>query len=150
MRSIRLRLITVFTAVIIIVNLSLGIVAISMFSNRVTQDTFDDLSWGEKVEFFEQEARSRGYKAFVLTDFNGTGKTLNAEGSATRVESEAFFRQALQGQPILSDVIIHKSTNETDLIFAVPIIRNTKIDGVFYGICDGMLLSNLINDTTYG
>lgn len=51
MRSIRLRLITVFTAVIIIVNLSLGIVAISMLSNRVTQDTFDDLSWGEKLSF---------------------------------------------------------------------------------------------------
>lgn len=43
MRSIRFRLITVFTIVIIVVNLTLSIVALNMFSKRVTQSTFDEL-----------------------------------------------------------------------------------------------------------
>lgn len=184
MRSIRFRLITVFTIVIIVVNLTLGIVALNMFSKRVTQSTFDelqtlvtaeakhvqsvrkneidrlaslarnplltrnDIPWEDKVSFFEQEAQSAGYKAFVLADRTGSGRTLTSDGDIVQVENETFYRQALQGQANVSDVIIRQS--ETDMIFAVPVIENEQITGVFYGIYDGMLLSTLINETNYG
>lgn len=186
MRSIRFRLITAFTIVIVIVNLTLGIVAVNMFSKRVTKNTFnelqslaeaeakhvqnvynneisrleslarnpllirDDVTWEEQVGFFEREAQSTGYKAFVFADRTGTGRILNSEGNTTQVGNEVFFRQALQGQAYVSDIIIHQSTTETDMIFAVPVIKNGQIAGVLYGIHDGMLLSTLINETNYG
>lgn len=102
--------------------------------------TRNDIPWEDKVRFFEQEAQSAGYKAFVLADRTGSGRTLTSDGDIVQVENETFYRQALQGQANVSDVIIRQS--ETDMIFAVPVIENEQITGVFMGsmmVCSSVL-----------
>lgn len=185
MKSIRLRLMIVFTAVILLVTLSLGSVAVKMISDRLLNTAFSDLqtlaeaeakfirttldshihylegiahhpllmsksfSWNEKVTYLETEAKRVGYGAFFLADRSGNTQELTHTGGTVNVANQPFFKTALTGKPAISDVYINQATGKAEIIFAVPIFLDGKVDGVLYAIQDGAMLTTIANSTTY-
>lgn len=186
MKSIKLRLMIVFTIVIFVVNLALGSIAVKMISDRLMQNSFDELqalaqaeakyiqsvrdlhlhylegiarnpyilddhiALSEKIAHFEQEAKRVGFKAFVWTDQAGIGQILTGTGSQINVSSETFFKEAIKGQAFSSDVLVNKATKTAEIVYAVPLEKNGKQEGVLYAIQDAKILTEIANKTTYG
>lgn len=185
MKSIRTRLMVVFTAVMLLTNFGLGFLFVRMFTERLMQDAYEDLqalaeaesryvhsvmkrhldylegiahhpllldeniTWQEKATYLEGEAKRTGYKTFALVDKTGQGQELNSVSKSVNVASQEFFKRAITGESVISDVIVSPKGDQTEIFFAVPIIKNGRPEGVFYGVKDGHLLTDIANTTTY-
>lgn len=185
MKSIRLRMMVVFVAVMLLVTLALGSVAVTMISDRLIQSAFSDLQalaeaearfvrstldshlhylegisqhplildetvpFEEKVTYFENEAKRVGYEAFYLADRTGHAREFARTARTKSVAGEAFFKEALSGKSNVSDVYINSTTSQAELIFAVPVLENGKVEAVFYSVQNAYFLTQIANKTTY-
>ncbi len=107
------------------------------------------ISMEEKTTYLEQEAERMGYKTFGLTDKDGLGHLLNANRDIVNVASEPFFLQAINGDVAVSDVLINEITAEAEMAFAVPLTKDGAITGVFYAVCEAIMISDIVNQTKY-
>ena len=185
MSSIRLRLVAIFTTVMLVVTLSLGFLAVRMISDRLMIAAYDDLTalalaeakyvqsireqelhylkglahnpfilddnvpQIEKAAYLTNEAKRTGYKGIVLTDERGISRVEGGYSAAGDIRQEAFFQTAASGQEAVSDVITERSTDEAQIIFAVPVMADSRQVGVLYGVKDAAVISEIVNKTRY-
>lgn len=185
MRSIKLKLILVFTAVIVILNLGIVIFTTTVVTNQIVRDSHDhlmdlaqqqagqvqavvdgrlsyisslaqnpilldqEMTFEEKVAFFEAEAKRTGYLAFAFADKAGNATVFNSKRETTNIGSRDYFQNALNGQPAVSDIIVSSATNELVMIYAAPVYSQGKLVGVIYGRRDGNALSEIVGSISY-
>lgn len=186
MKSIRLRLITIFTILILLVTAILGVVVILQFTNVLETDAHKQLGniaeiqakyiksrqdaelqymeslaqnsiildqaipQNQRIAFLEAEAKRAGYDAYVLADLGGNGVTQNVTGDTVNVVDRNYFIGAAAGTPTASDIIISRVTGEPVLLYATPVYQNGNIAAVLYGRKEGMFLSEIAKEVTYG
>lgn len=109
----------------------------------------ENMSFEEKVAFFEKEANRAGYLAFAFADKNGDATVFNSNRETTNIGSREYFQTALGGKSAVSDVIVSSATGELVLIFATPVYQDGEIIGVVYGRRDGSALCEIVQDTNY-
>ena len=109
----------------------------------------ENITFEEKVSFFEAEAKRTGYQAFAFADINGNVTVFNTERETTNISNRDYFQTAIKGQPAVSDLIISRVTGELVLVFAAPIYQNGEVVGVIYGRRDGNALSEIVNRVNY-
>lgn len=185
MRSIKLKLLLVFTAVIVILNLGIVIFTSTVVTKQIVQDSHDhlmdlaqqqadqvqavidgrlsyvsslaqnpilldeEMTFEEKVAFFEAEAKRTGYLAFALADKAGNSTVFNSKHETANIGSRDYFQSALNGQPAVSDVIVSNATGELVMIYAAPVYSQGKLVGVIYGRRDGNTLSEIVGSINY-
>ena len=185
MRSIKLKLLLVFTAVIVILNLGIVIFTSTVVTNQIVQDSNDhlmdlaqqqaeqvqavidgrlsyvsslaqnpilldqEMTFEEKVAFFEAEAKRTGYLAFAFADKAGNSTVFNSKHETANIGSRDYFQSALNGQPAVSDVIVSNATGELVMIYAAPVYSQGKLVGVIYGRRDGNTLSEIVGSINY-
>lgn len=185
MKSIKLKLVLAFTALILALTVGLGALCMFTVVGNVTQDAYRDLremanqeakyiqariDWqlsyvsalaqnpiltdkditlGEKITFFETEAKREGYLALAFADKNGHSTVFNSKRETTNIADREYFKTALNGKATVSDLIVSSVTGDLVLIFAAPVYEHGKIIGVVYGRRDGHDLSEIINEVSY-
>lgn len=185
MRSIKLKLLLVFTAVIVILNLGIVIFTSTVVTKQIVQDSHDhlmdlaqqqadqvqavidgrlsyvsslaqnpilldeEMTFEEKVAFFEAEAKRTGYLAFAFADKAGNSTVFNSKHETANIGSRDYFQSALNGQPAVSDVIVSNATGELVMIYAAPVYSQGKLVGVIYGRRDGNTLSEIVGSINY-
>lgn len=186
MKSIKTRLILVFTAILLTLTLGLGAVSISIVSDNLMKEAYEDLvslasaegkyikttietelryidalaqnyiitdenvALDEKIAFCEAEAKRTGYTRFCFADIDGNSFILNSSKSKINISDREYFQKALSGEMAVSDVLISKDTGDAIIVYAVPAYLNGEKVGVFYGVKDGLALSNIIKKVKYG
>ena len=179
MRTIRGRLMIVFTVVILVVTAGLGIISVGIISNILLEDANDDLQalaeaqakyiqtirdvelryldgvahnrilfddkvpLQEKISFLEGEAHRTGYDTFVYANRDGDSFEFNTGMARSNVSDALYFQRALKGEANASDVMISRITGQPVVVFAVPIYQNGQQDGVFFGVREGTVLSQV-------
>lgn len=186
MKSIKARLIAIFTVVIFLLTGTLGLIIINIVSNKLLEDAHSKLQLvaqleanhigarrdaeisyitglaqnsiildaeiplESKVEFFEREARRSGFQLFALADLQGNSIQLDRSKLQLGISQFEFFQRAVKGEANASDVIINVMTGRPIVNFAVPIYFDGERAGVFYGIRDGIALSHLAREVSFG
>lgn len=111
---------------------------------------FEDISIESKIKFFEEEAKRTGYINFAIADLNGDSVDLNAKKAKYNIEDRDYFKKALNGKSVISNVLMSKATGEPVVVFSAPLVLDGEIKGVFYGIRGGWALSNMAQNIHYG
>ncbi len=75
--------------------------------------------------------------------------TLN-DGSKTDISDRAYFRDAISGRAVVSDVLIHRVRNIPFMAVAVPIRDGRSVSGVFIAMLDATWLSENTDRIGYG
>ncbi|GLC80874.1 methyl-accepting chemotaxis protein [Lacrimispora brassicae] len=185
MKSIKYKLLLIFTAIILILNIGIGTFTTTAITNQLVRDAHDhlmdmakqearyvqaridgqlayisslaqnpilldeNLTFDEKVAFFEEEAKRSGYLAFAFADKEGNATVFNSKHETTNVASREYFQTALSGQASVSDLIISSATGELVTIFSAPVYDQGELVGVIYGRRDGNTLSEIVSSVSY-
>ncbi|WMJ81709.1 methyl-accepting chemotaxis protein [Clostridium sp. MB40-C1] len=186
MKSLKTKLIVIFTLVIFALTVGLGVICMNIVSNNLTKDCYKDLknlsvekanyikskvdgqifyveaiaqddriineniSWEEKVAYFEKEAKRAGYMRFAFADKNGNATVFNKQRDTVNVKDRDYYQKAISGKSAISDVIISGVTKEPIAVVASPVVKDGKIYGVFYGVREGTFLNDVISKIKYG
>ncbi|MDR1770254.1 MAG: methyl-accepting chemotaxis protein [Hungatella sp.] len=185
MKSIKYKLLLIFTAIILILNIGIGTFTTTAITNQLVRDAHDhltdmakqearyvqaridgqlayisslaqnpilsdeNLTFDEKVAFFEAEAKRSGYLAFAFADKEGNATVFNSKHETTNVASREYFQTALSGQASVSDLIISSATGELVTIFSAPVYDQGELVGLIYGRRDGNTLSEIVSSVSY-
>lgn len=185
MKSLKTRLVLLFTAMVLLLTIGMSFVSIHVISKNLMKGAHSELEeiakeeaqyvearrdaelryidalaqntmiqdqeipFEKKVSFFEAEAKRMGYLGFALADKDGNSTSFNAKGDKTNISQREYFKQAIKGKPVASDVIISNITGKPVVIFAVPIYLNGEQTGVFYGRKDGSALSDIVSEIKF-
>ncbi|WP_349945140.1 methyl-accepting chemotaxis protein [Lacrimispora sp. BS-2] len=185
MKSIKYKLLLIFTAIILILNIGIGTFTTTAITNQLVRDGHDhlmdmakqearyvqaridgqlayisslaqnpilldeNLTFDEKVAFFEEEAKRSGYLAFAFADKEGNATVFNSKHETTNVASREYFQTALSGQASVSDLIISSATGELVTIFSAPVYDQGQLVGIIYGRRDGNTLSEIVSSVSY-
>ncbi|MBE6064950.1 methyl-accepting chemotaxis protein [Clostridium cochlearium] len=74
----------------------------------------------------------------------------NKQKSVLNIKDRDYYKKAISGKRAVSDVIISKTDGQPVIMFAAPVMRNGKIEGVFYGLKAGIFLSTIASNFKYG
>lgn len=185
MKSLKTRLVLLFTAMVLLLTIGMSFVSIHVISKNLMKGAHSELEeiakeeaqyvearrdaelkyigalaqnamiqdeavpFEKKVAFFEAEAKRTGYLGFALADKDGNSTSFNAKGDKTNIAQREYFKQAMKGMPVASDVLISNVTGEPVIIFAAPIYLNGTQTGIFYGRRDGSTLSNIVSEIKF-
>ncbi len=185
MKSIKLKMLLIFTAIIFVLSSGIGVFTVTVVSSQLIEDarshlsdmaqqearyvqarvegklTYvgslaqnpilldDELTFEQKVTFFEAEAKRTGYLAFAFADKEGNATVFNSKRETTNIAAREYFQTALKGQAAVSDVIVSSATNQLVMIFAAPVYSQGEIVGVIYGRSDGNTLSEIMQEVSY-
>ena len=119
------------------------------YIDTISQDNMlsdEKVTLDEKVNYFQKEAKRTGYIEFAIADKNGNVISFNKERSVLNIKDRDYYKKAISGKRAVSDVIISKTDGQPVIMFAAPIIRNGKINGVFYGLKEGSFLSTIASN----
>ncbi|MCG4580812.1 methyl-accepting chemotaxis protein [Clostridium cochlearium] len=186
MKSIKTRLIAIFTGVVLVITLGLGVLSTNIANKKLLNKANKDLeimamaeakyiksicdaetsyidaiaqsnilfdekvTLDEKVNYFQKEAKRTGYIEFALADKNGNVISFNKQKSVLNIKDRDYYKKAISGKRAVSDVIISKTDGQPVIMFAAPVMRNGKIEGVFYGLKAGTFLSTIASNFKYG
>ncbi|MBM7561338.1 methyl-accepting chemotaxis protein [Fusibacter tunisiensis] len=91
-----------------------------------------------------------------LTEFKTLG-VANLKGDVRytderemNIAEEPYFKEALEGKPAISDVIINPLNDMPEVVFVAPIIDIDKVRGVLVAHLDARKLSDITDSVTYG
>jgi methyl-accepting chemotaxis protein len=103
----------------------------------------------EIMALLKKEAAKSGHINMTLVDINGNG--LNTDGSTAQVAERDYFKQALEGQNVISSPMVSKRTGKLYVIQAAPIKnKQNQVIGVLLLGRHGNGLSQIISEVTYG
>jgi methyl-accepting chemotaxis protein len=101
-----------------------------------------------KLKILEEESQKSNYFMMDLVDINGYA--VDTKGGAYDLRDRDYIKKALNGETVMSDLIVSKADGKLILAVATPIKKDEKIIGALVAIRDGHNLSKLIEDITIG
>ncbi|QXM07187.1 methyl-accepting chemotaxis protein [Crassaminicella indica] len=102
----------------------------------------------DKLKALREEVKRSGYLMMEIVD--PSGKAVDTNGKVYDLSDQEYFKNALKGETLMSDLIVRKADGALILAVATPIKHDGKIIGVLVAIRDGNNLSKLIEDITIG
>lgn len=102
-----------------------------------------------KLEYLDSELnkRNNNYFFFFLSDYQGNYSTTREKNAGSSIRDRNYFKEVLQGNTVISDPLISKSTSKPVIVVAAPIENNEQLSllGATIKIKE---LSNYINRYT--
>lgn len=107
------------------------------------------MNWEEQKIALKDETEKLGLMAMAVLDRDGNAKY--PDGTTAQLGERDYFKDALNGKSVISDVIISKVTNSAVMMVAVPIKgEQNNITGVLAGRLNATWLSNETNQIGFG
>jgi methyl-accepting chemotaxis protein len=89
------------------------------------------------------------YELIFVADPAGM-QIANTSGKTNSVADRDYFKQAIQGNVVVSDAVISKSTNNLIIVYAAPIYANGKIVGVVGATMPLNFISDMLKKNRLG
>lgn len=90
-----------------------------------------------------------GYLDMAIVTPTGQA-TYVTSGDTADLSDRAYIKKALAGEMNVSDVLISKVTNSAVLMYAVPIVKDSRVIGALIGRRDGNSLSEITDEMGFG
>ncbi|SET10574.1 methyl-accepting chemotaxis sensory transducer with Cache sensor [Natronincola peptidivorans] len=72
------------------------------------------------------------------------------DGTTAELGDREYVRRAFEGEANVSDLLISRVTNQAVIMYATPIHKDGRIEGVLVGRRDGNVMSNITDDMGFG
>ena len=182
MKSIKIRLITYISLLVIISLSALGLLGIYQAKNAIEAEAISGLQrlsleashstdiaiqshldtiksiassneiqsmdWIEQKKYLQQQTGHTDFLSFAVVNLKGDA-TFN-DGKTANIADRAYFKSALSGETLISDMVISKLTSKPELVYATPIHKGSQIVGVLIARRDGFALSDITDQLGYG
>jgi methyl-accepting chemotaxis protein len=122
------------------------IVGLEGIANR---DVIRSMNWDRQKMALERETERMKYLGMGVIDENGQAKY--PDGTTADLSDRAYFKEAMSGKSVLSNVIISRVTNSPVIILATPIRGFAgDVKAVLLARLDATLLSEITDNIKYG
>ncbi|MGB9591648.1 MAG: methyl-accepting chemotaxis protein, partial [Candidatus Kryptoniota bacterium] len=89
------------------------------------------------------------YETLFLADPKGDTIAIS-DNVARNVSDRAYFKQAMQGESVISEPLFSKATGNLIIVFAAPVYSNDKIVGIVGGTVPTDYIKNLLSKSWHG
>lgn len=110
----------------------------------------DDSPWEEKSLILKEEMKRLNFDRMFFVDPNGNATGYDDKKTKLQVADRDYFKKAISGETVISDVIISRTTGEPVMIVATPVKRENQIKGVFYGVLSQKTFQKVSEEFAYG
>ncbi|MCJ7691568.1 MAG: Cache 3/Cache 2 fusion domain-containing protein, partial [Clostridiaceae bacterium] len=91
----------------------------------------------------------KGYEVVFISDINGHYTEIN--GASGNIDDREYFHKTIEGQTVITEPMISKSTGNPIIIVSAPIRDNEgKIIGLIAGTINLSVITDIINDEKFG
>ena len=120
-----------------------AVAANELFYNSEATDAYDQ----KVMNILQKETKRAGYlyMAFV----NPAGQAIYEDGGHSDLSGEDYIKRSMNGERVVSDPMVIKD-NQIIMVYAVPVMDGTKVEGVLIGLRDAYELGELASQITYG
>ncbi|NLD98629.1 MAG: methyl-accepting chemotaxis protein [Fibrobacter sp.] len=113
------------------------------------QKDIKSMDWELQKPALEMGAQWMGYMVMGIITPDGQAKY--PDGAKADLSDRVYFKEAMKGKTVASDLLISKITNSVVLILATPIKQSDgQIAGVLFGRMDGLWLCGITDQIGYG
>ena len=115
-----------------------------------TRNVIRSMDWeGKQAQALKDEIERTEFIGMGIADLNGN--TRYPDGSTADLSDRSYFKEALLGKTVVSDVIISKVTNSAVMVVATPIKDESgKIAAILIGRLPGEILTAVTDSLKYG
>ena len=106
------------------------------------------MDWEKQQIMFDELLADTKFLDLGVADFEGNIKF--NDGTTLNIADRQYFKDALNGESSVSEVIISRISGEPEFRYSTPIKDNGKIVGVLVGRRDAYNLSRAIEDIIFG
>lgn len=130
-----------------LINATLGVYFVGMdgVANRLVIRSMD---WSKQLPALKEEIARQGFIEMGIA--TPDGKTRYTDGSTAELGDRDYFKNALAGKVVMSDVVISRVTNKPVIMMAAPIMVDGRAAGVLLARLDGQLLSEITDKVKFG
>jgi len=108
---------------------------------------YEDIQDPEIISILRHESEAGGY--IRLGVIAPDGSSINSDGYLVNLAFRDYFRQAMQGRTVVSEVLQHtQDAQQLIIVIAVPIFREGKVIGVLRGVRDIHVYANMLQVST--
>lgn len=111
-------------------------------------EDIQSMDWTRQQSILQQQLPNTEFLDIAVVGLDGTAQY--SDGSTNQLGDRDYVKKAMNGETVVSDLIVSRVTNSVVLIYATPIKDNGKIVGALIGRRDGNSLSGITNDTGFG
>ncbi len=113
------------------------------------RDVVRSMNWDRQVMALERETERMKYLGMGVIDASGQAKY--PDGTTADLSDRAYFKEAMAGKSVLSNVIISRVTNSPVIILATPIKGFAgDVKAVLLARLDATMLSETTDNIKYG
>ncbi|NCC05204.1 MAG: chemotaxis protein, partial [Proteobacteria bacterium] len=113
------------------------------------RDVIRSMNWDRQQIILERETERMKYLGMGVIDADGQARY--PDGSTAELGDRGYFKDAMAGKSVFSNVIISRVTNSPVLILATPIWGFAgDVKGVLIARLDATLLSEITDNIKYG
>lgn len=111
-------------------------------------EDIQSMDWTRQQSILQQQLPNTEFLDIAVVGLDGTAQY--SDGSTNQLGDRDYVKKAMNGETVVSDLIVSRVTNSVVLMYATPIKDNGKIVGALIGSRDGNSLSGITNDTGFG
>ncbi len=111
-------------------------------------EDIQSMDWTRQQSILQQQLPNTEFLDIAVVGLDGTAQY--SDGSTNQLGDRDYVKKAMNGETVVSDLIVSHVTNSVVIIYATPIKDNGKIVGALIGRRDGNSLSGITNDTGFG
>jgi methyl-accepting chemotaxis protein len=113
------------------------------------RDVIRSMNWDRQLMTLERETERMKYLGMGVIDADGQAKY--PDGTTADLSDRAYFKEAMGGKSVFSNVIISRVTNSPVLVLATPIRGFAgDVKAVLLARLDATLLSEITDNIKYG
>ncbi|UTR13178.1 methyl-accepting chemotaxis protein [Salipaludibacillus sp. LMS25] len=106
----------------------------------------EDVPESEKVAFFTEQLETMNFNSISYIEVGESAPSFATSDAEVNLADYEYLDLALEGEHVVSDVMVNEHSGNAIITFAVPVLENGSISGVLYGEQDAFFLTNLIKD----
>ncbi|MBV5350151.1 cache domain-containing protein, partial [bacterium] len=122
------------------------VLGIESFAGRTVIRSMD---WEIQRPALMAEVARMGYQQMGIATPDGNAPL--SDGSSANISDRSYFKQAMLGDTVVTDVIIHKILKKPIMVAAAPIKgADNQVKGVVFAVLDATLLSGVTDGIKFG
>ena len=106
------------------------------------------MDWEVQQKVIQNEVRNTDFIDIAIVQLDGTATY--SSGVYMQEGSDEHIKNALLGNPSISDVIVNSVSGTPNIMFSVPIIENREVVGALEGKMIGSFINELADEITIG
>jgi len=122
---------------------------IDLLNELAANENVAGMDWELQKKTLEAGAKRLGFLDFAVVSMDGTAKYI-LTGKTENVSGKAYIKKALAGEANASGVVINESTNQPELVYAVPIYKDGVTAGALIGRRDAAVLNEITDNLGIG